>query len=1169
MERTTGNFRCFAILVFSLAIGCMAVFTLPLAAQTTYGSIVGTVTDASGASIPGAAVTLTNTGTSERKTAESGADGNYQFVNLVPGLYRVDIEKEGFKHNTREQIVVEVQAAVRINASLQLGDVKQVIEVTAQTPLLQTESGSVDQVVSGRTVLEMPLNGRNVINLIELVPGVVPQGSSSGNPLSNQLSGTTTNNNGWGNYQISGGLASQSVFFYDGVPLNIISVNSLSLVPTQDAIQEFRVDTNDVSPEFGRFAGGVVNLVSKSSTNEFHGSAYEYDRNTVLNANDFYSNLHGVKRPPFNQNQYGANVGGPVIKNKMFFWFGWEGFSQRLGIPLLTTVPTAAMDGGDFSALGVPIYDPLTTCGLPGTPACSPGQPTRQQFSYNGQLNVIPPDRLDPTAKVMQSFWGSSNLPGTANNFFTSALSGGSHNQYNSRGDWNVSDKQRIFVHHTEWVGNSLSYNPFRNETGNVFAHFAANDAVIGDTYTFNPTTIADFRVSFLRSWWSFTSPSQGIDLSKFGPAYGALASQISVDNIPIPSVSGYYNFWECCTVNSQPTNNYFVSGNLTKIIGRHNVKFGGELRDYIYSLVQTSNGSGSFSFDNLFTSQNPLAPGNTGSPFASFMAGYPSSGGLTLGVYTKQNVYYRAWYIMDRFRVNRKLTLDYGGRWDFPGSMVEARDRMTMVQPNAVDPLAQATGLPLHGQVALVNTPQQQDRHEQSIHWHLVAPRVGFAYSLTDKTVLRGGYGISYVPPETINFLMSPFISPVNAAATTMVTSINGGATPYDTLSNPFPTGLLQPAQHNVAALSTLEGQGIGGPIYKQRYPYMQQWNFTVEHQLGEGMMFQIGYVASKGTHIPFSSLSLDQLPDSDLSLGSALLASVPNPFHNVLPASAGQLALPTVTQGQLLRPYPQYLGVSNFSPNSGMTNYQSMQAMFKKRFRRGGTLQVAYTASKLISDTDSLAGWLESHGIGGLQDQNNLRLERSLTSFDVPQRLVVSYVVDLPVGKGKKLLGNVNGIADKVVSGWGINGISTFQRGFPLGFSTAENLTNSYGGGSRPNVVSGVNKSIPGSATSRLNEWFNVAAFSQPPAFTFGGESRTDPVLRGQGVNNWDFALFKNTGLTERLELQFRAEFFNLFNRVQFGDPGTTLGTPQFGEVTSQMNQPRLIQFGLRLTF
>jgi hypothetical protein len=461
-------------------------------AQTSFGSIVGTVTDSSGASIPGASLTLTNIGTSERRTATARTGGNYQFLNLIPGDYWLEVENRGFKRYRREPIRVEVESSLRIDAQMQLGDVAEVLTVTAETPLLQTQTATVGQLVEARIVQDMPLNGRNPLNLIALAPGIIPQGSTSGSPLGNQAGGTYTNDTGWGNYQIGGGMGNQSAFYLDGIPLNTVNANSPGLVPVQDAIQEFRVDTNSVSAEFGRYSGGVVNMASKSGTNQLHGSAYEYLRNKVLNANNFFNNRSGVARNAFTQNQYGAEAGGPVKRDKLFFFFSWENFALRNGNPTLTTVPTAAMEAGNFSGLPT-IYDPYTTCGLTGLQSCPAGQPTRQPFPGN----IIPVSRFDPTAVALMQEWGAPNLPGNVNNFAGNTSLGGNQTQETIRGDYTLGTSQRLFGRYTYWNGHSLPSDPFHKNFGGLTSLFAANDAVVGDTVSVNPTTVFDFRASY------------------------------------------------------------------------------------------------------------------------------------------------------------------------------------------------------------------------------------------------------------------------------------------------------------------------------------------------------------------------------------------------------------------------------------------------------------------------------------------------------------------------------------------------------------------------------------------------------------------------------------------------------------------------------------------------
>jgi len=500
---------------------------------------------------------------------------------------------------------------------------------------------------------------------------------------------------------------------------------------------------------------------------------------------------------------------------------------------------------------------------------------------------------------------------------------------------------------------------------------------------------------------------------------------------------------------------------------------------------------------------------------------------------------------------------------------------------------LSQAIGRTITGGLALTNTPDNPRSTWQALHWDLFSPRVGIAYSATDKLVIRSGYGIAYLP-NTVAFSLGPYNSPVNIATTTMTTSLNGGLTPdlATTLSNPFPTGIATPPGRNQSYLNSLIGQGIGSPLQNQPYPYTQQWNFDVQYQIANGFMADLGYAGSKGTHLPLYSINLDQIPDSALSLGSQLLTQVPNPFYGIIPASAGVLGQPTVAYGYLLKPYPQYLYVSAFAPSLGDSSYNSMQARIQKRFGGSSVLMLAYTYSHFVGTADTLSPWLEANrfdvgGGQGVQDNNNISGEKSLSSFDVPNRLVINYVLELPFGKGKRWLGGLNGFMDKLASGWAVNGITTVQTGFPLAFidATPNTLTTDFAVGNagpgtgagvtRPNFVAGCNPNISGSPESRISKWFNTACYTLPGPFEFGNEPRVDPYLRAQGIVNFDFAVSKNTHVTERVAVEFRSEFFNLFNHVQFAPPNTQLGSAQFGQVTAQYNQPRLVQFGLRLSF
>ena len=773
--------------------------SLTAIAQSTYGSLLGTVGDASDAAIVGVKITLTNLGTADKRTTESDASGNYRFVNLQPGTYSVDFEKTGFGHLKRDSIAVVVQSAVRVDASLKIGDVTQTVNVDTAAPIIETQPGSLGQLVEGKQVQEMPLNGRNVFNLVVLAPGVVPQGSTGGNPLGNQAGGVFTNNTGFGNYQIGGGMANQSAFYLDGVPLNTTYINSPALVPTQDAIREFRIDSNAVSAEFGRFAGGVVNMASKGGTDSFHGSAYEYLRNKVLNANSYFNGANHLPVPAFTQNQYGVTLGGPIRRNKLFAFFSWEGFSFRKGNPTQTSVPTQAFMNGDFSAIcpvynsagvctssnGTQLYDPLTTCGVTGTPACPAGQTTtRLPFAFN----KIPTNRLDVASKQFFTYYALPNQAGTItsaglpiNNFGANVSLGGNTNQYNVRGDWNLSEQQRIFARYTYWSGTSLPSDPFHTHFGGLFSYTGSQNFVLGDTYTFNPRTVTDFRISYLRATNGFTPQQLGTNLSLFGPAWAALAPQVTLPVAPLAT-----NGWGAFngTDNRAIVNNYDLSGSVTKILGRHTLKFGGEGRRNEWNFAQSSTAAGTFAFDQGFTSQlvpnasgQPTQVTNTGYAGASFYLGNPASGTVASIAFTDSIEWYVGGYFQDTFALGKSLTITPGVRWEFPETFTEHNNRLTVLQPNATDPLGAVVGLPLTGQLALVASSAYPARQLMTNRYNLFSPRINVAYNENPKTSIRAGYGLSWIPPDMINYSESPFQSPVNAATSTMVSSVGGTA--------------------------------------------------------------------------------------------------------------------------------------------------------------------------------------------------------------------------------------------------------------------------------------------------------------------------------------------------------------------------------------------------------
>jgi Carboxypeptidase regulatory-like domain len=1232
------NFRKLGLL-FLTAIVVLALRPTPGWGQNVYGTIAGTVTDSSGAAIGDAAVTLTNLDTGDKHNIQTDSSGNYTFVDILRGRYKLEVEKSGFKKFVREPILVQIESGLRVDAALQVGAQNETIEVTSEVPLLQPETNSLGQVVEARTITELPLNGRNPLALVALAPGVVPQGQpSAGNSSTSNPVGA--NPFALGDFQVGGGMAGQSQILIDGVPTNGAYLNVVTVIPTQDAIEEFKVQTNNLGPEYGRFAGGVINLSTKSGTNAFHGSAYEFIRNKLLNANDFFANEGGVSRPPFTQNQFGANVGGPVFKDKLFFFSSYEGFRQRKGsIFGPTWVPTAAERGGDFSQLGSSgtasvqtIYDP-TTSGVNGNPKCTTGQATCRT-AFTG--NVIPQNRIDPTAQALLSYMPMPNLSGNAGgNFVESFSTGGDVDQYNERIDYNLSSRQRLFGRYTHSHILSLPDAPFSQIcTDRCTETTTAHQVSLGDTIALSPKTIVDLHLGWTRYVYLRTPLSQGIDMSKFGPNWAALAPEMTYTHIPqvcVSQTSGDSRWgggW-CAQGTGSGIgawdDTWSFNPMVSHIMGKHNLKAGFEFRVLRNNYYQSNDPAGLLNFNAGMTAANPQSGIGTagkdagGNGFASFLLGYGSDGSVTEPARTADQNLYKAFYVGDTYQLTRKITLNLGLRVDLQGDWTERFNRIVAFNPNeaspllTIDPALASTVNPANGQT-FANLKGGYDLVASSRHpsrmafpdWNHAEPRLGISYQFDRNTVIRTGYGIFYLPVD-VRWNDAPHNLFINSFTTPWQTTQSDGVTPKATLSNPFPAslgGIIPPFGRN-QALIDVQGNGNEAALPNNPAPYVQQWNFDIQRQFPGNTLVDIAYAGSKGTHLPMHDQNLNQIADSLLPTGQGCVAvganpcpnnpaafsiiqnltqQVANPFASTCPPpavcngpvqSGGMGTNATVKAGQLLLPFPQFDGVSMAEPDNRDSIYHSMQLKVQKRFAAGAQVLATYTVSKLIDDTNSEINWLEAAS-PSWNDFNvhNLRSERSLDGFDVPQRLVLGSVLDLPFGRGKKFANNLNGFANKLISGWGIDTIVTFQRGFPIIIGGCDGVLNDAGIPNTP--CARPTRTAPshltsGSLDQRLGQWFDTSVFTKTLTYSFGNDSRTEPNIRDDGVKNFDFAFFKNTkfGPDERLGAEFRAEFFNGFNHPQFDPPDTGVTSGTFGRVTGQYNLPRLIQFALRFTF
>lgn len=1199
--------------------------------QSTYGSIAGAVIDSSGAAMPAAQVTLTNIGTSEKRTQTTGGDGLYSFVNLIPGNYRLEAKKEGFKGFVREPIVVQVQQAIKIDATLQVGVVTESVTVSGETSLLQPETSSLGQVVETRKANELPLNGRNIYTLAAISPSVVPQGNTTGTPVGK-------NPFDFANYQIGGSFANQSAEYLDGQPLNIGYINLPLLVPTQDSIAEFKVQYNNLGPEWGKFAGGVINLSTKSGTNSWHGSGYEYLRNKVFNSNEYFLKgsqiAAGQKNspPPFTQNQFGGTAGGPILKNKLFVFGSYEGFRLRQGTVFTTTVPTAQERNGDFSDISAKIYDPLSV-----DPAALSG--IRTQFPGN----VIPTNRINPTSAFLLKFIPLPTNSATTNNFVKAASTGGNVDEYVTRADVNISGNSRLFGRFAYWKMLSLAQDPFG--TGFCKDRCSENtrskSAVIGYNHAFTPTTIADFNLSISRFHYLRLPINSGFDMTAEGWPAAYNAAVPDTERTPLTPCFGTSDPTVTCSQGQSAIDDHNTQWNfspqVTMIRGRHTFTWGGQLEMGYDNYLQTNTGGGLISFAGTWTENIAKGAGDpaTGKDFADFLLGFGQGQGSQFGNQTTGSLVisgpvsgkqtYRALYFGDNWKITTKFTLNLGLRYELQGPWSERFDKMTYFNPrvanSSVTGCSGVPGSPCPGDLFLVKTGVNDTRNNLPLSKTQFMPRLGFAYGLNQKTVIRGGFGMFYIP-NYVSFGTNPYIDPVSSSTNNFFASIDQGLTPSSSLNasdctltapgaanftcttpGPFGAALVpvpgRNPQPNVSQYAINQSNLAATGYTVQKYGYLEQWNLDIQRELPAGFFVDLAYAGSHGVHLPRFDTTINQIPDNFIAqAASQYNPALPNPNQNVTIAQVipnpfqcplcstpnslpGGLSPGVLIQGQLDRPFPEYANVRLNGQGCCGSSYNAFQATVQRRFSGGGTLLVAYTNSKLLANTDTLTSWLEggtTGGVGEVQDWNNLKAERSLSSQDVSQRLAISYVLDLPFGRGKKFLSEVTGAADKLVSGWGLDGVTTFQRGFPLKFQYGSGTPLSAAGlgiGTlRPDVVPGCDKIRSGSATSRLNGWFNTSCFAPPPAWGFGDEARVDPNVRMQGANNWDVAVFKRTtfGPSERLGLEFRTEFFNIFNHPQFGPPDRTCCTannPNFGVVTSTVGNPRLIQFGLKFLF
>ena len=929
-----------------VSFGMIISASISLYSQSTYGSISGSVADTSGAAIIDATVTLTNLGTAQKRTQQSGTDGLFTFVNLFPGQYRVDVEKPGFKHFVRTDVTVEVQQDTHINAALQVGEVSQVVEVTSETPLLQSETSSLGQVVEQRKADELPLNGRNIFNLITISPAAVAQGGSGGSPVGQ-------NPFSWGNYQIGGSFANQGAEYLDGQPLNIGYINLPIVIPTQDSVGEFKVQYSNLGAEWGKFSGGVTNLSTKSGTNKWHGSAYEYFRNKVLNANEYFNKQSELaagqanEAPPWTQNQYGFQVGGPVIKDKTFFYVSWEQYRQRTGSPFTTTVPAAGELTGDFSSLCTQAGGTFNGAGLCSAAAgqlYDPYSATATGARTPYPNNQIPASEFSTATQVLwKKYFPAANQPGDVNNFLSAAPAGGNTNEFVARGDQNLGSNTHLFGRFAYYGLTDLPVNPFG--TGLCLDRCAekyhSKLLAIGINHTFTPTTILDVNIAASRFVYGRQPLLSGFDLTTLGwpSTYNSPPSSIRTPPTPAFPFPNDVGKSQGNSAIGDHNTQYNITPAFTLIRGKHTIQTGAQVEWGLDNYFQTNIASGAFAFGGNWTTSTggPNLVTNPDFAFADFLLGLSQNEGnfvnQTEGVaqvpaLTKGSQVYRALFVDDTWHLTPKFTLNLGLRYELQGTWSDAYGRLSYWDPLATNSTASGcfgAGTMCPGDAFLVGTGRNHSDNNIPMDKKAFSPRLGFAYALDSKTVIRGGYGIFYIP-NYVSFGLNPDNDFVNLASTplhatndsfiTPAAMLDGGDCSYHfTGASVFPvrgpnafgcaqsgpfgnSGILPPPGRNFSPLaSTLAPfpanissfalftaspnlapyygeSGHGNP----QWGYVQQWNFDIQRQLPAGFFADVAYAGSHGVHLEQYQTEANQLPDTDWSQAAALTTQVTN---------------------------------------------------------------------------------------------------------------------------------------------------------------------------------------------------------------------------------------------------------------------------------------------------
>ena len=1146
------------MITLSKHVACLVALTAALTfAQSFTASVRGTVVDESGAAVGSARIFVTDTERGTTFRSEADSSGRYVVTALPPGRYLLTAEAAGFKKFSSGRFSVAVQEQATIDAKLQVGDVTTTVEVEGSAALINTTISTLGQVVDNKLMLSLPNLARNSMSLAYLTPGVVGSGGRRGDSNTNFVANGSRN--------------STSDVLVDGVTVTTVEQNSgitdLKFSPSVDVVQEFKMQTNFFSAEYGQTGGAVVNMVTRSGTNNFHGTGYYFMRDAALNANDWFSNRAGRALPAFHRDQYGGVIGGPVIKNKTFFFGGYEYTKQESPTSSIVSLPTALQRQGNFSqtfnAGGqlMVIYNPFdSSANAAGTTARNP---------FPG--NLVPASMFDPISVKALSFLPQSNQTGAAftntANWFGQGINTSSSHQLNVKGDHNFSSSNRISGRYSNVISQGVNPNLFGE--GNPAYWTGGNSqtntkSMVADfTHIHSATTLFTLRYGLTYSDFH-RNPHVSYDLTQLGLPKNM---KDTATNLVFPrwAPEGFQEFGtEPYWLMDRQEGVHHTSAAMTKIWGGHNIKVGGEHRFNQLDYLQPGNPSGRFNFGRGVTCKDRFTcPGNEGNGLAAMLIGWTTGSEFQIEPKAFSRSAYWGIYFQDDWKVSRKLTLNFGLRYDVDVPRWEIQDRYSYWDLNQQSSI-KAQGYDTRGVIKFVNDKRRSPFDSDSNNWQ---PRVGFAYALNSKTSIRSGYGLFYTLSRATVFGRPGTGFTINSPA---IWSLDSNLTLNARLNNPFPNGLLLPPGRTQGDNTLLGFNASTIVASNNRNPEYHSWNFSVQRELPLHSVLEVNYTGSRGVHLFMPVTTLSPLPQSAWGLGrTALAALVPNPFLGQITDSRSPLSLATVSRSRLLRPMAQFdgTGVGTAEPARGDSNYHALQVKWEKRFGQGLTVLSHYTWSKMIDNVSHSSGnvsWLG--GSTSLQNIWDLRGERALSSHDIAHRMVLTGTYELPFGRGRKFGSNMNRVVNWVAGGWNLSGFALFQGGNPL--QVNQNGGAMWDGTQRPNLIG--DPSTSGPVQDRINNYFNRAAFAQPLPDVPGSAPR-NLGYRAPGIKTLDAAILKSIQVREGQRFEFRLEATNFTNTPMFGDPATGFGAINFGQITGLRNGvgPRNMQIGLKYYF